>query len=83
MELTIEQLSQVVGGYSYSDADLGRCGPGSGMKFLGDVRTCACAKHDTAVRTALEHGSSRFMAQVKALPLLPAAVGSYVRARLH
>jgi hypothetical protein len=34
------------------------------------------------VRGAIESGSGQFMAQVKALPLLPAAVGSYVKARL-
>ena len=81
MDLTQQDLELVRGGYS--DADFGRCGPGSSWKFLGDVRTCECAAHDAAVRGALQNGSSQVMAQVKALPLLPAAIGSYVRARLH
>jgi hypothetical protein len=37
MDLTLDELASVSGGYS--DADFGRCGPGSHMKFLGDVRT--------------------------------------------
>lgn len=79
MDLTLDELATVTGGYS--DADFGRCGPGSSWKFLGDVRTCECAKHDAAVRGALQNGSSQLGAQLKALPLLPAAVGSYFRKR--
>ena len=37
MDLTTDELARVTGGYS--DADFGRCGPGSHWKFLGDVRT--------------------------------------------
>jgi len=80
MDLTSDQLATVCGGYS--DADFGRCGPGSHMKFLGDVRTSECAAHDAAVRGALKNGSSQLGAQFRALPLLPAAVGSYFRKRL-
>jgi hypothetical protein len=80
MDLTLEELAGVRGGYS--DADFGRCGPGSHMRFLGDVRTNECALHDAAVRGALKSGSSQLGAQLRALPLLPAAVGSYVRKRI-
>ena len=64
------------------DNAFGRCGPGTSWRWLGDVYTPECAAHDTAVRGALAQGSSHVMAHVKALPKLPAAVGSYVRARL-
>jgi hypothetical protein len=79
MDLTPEELARVLGGYS--DADLGRCGPGSHLGILGDVRTTECAAHDAAVRGALKSGSSQVGAQLRALPLLPAAVGSYFRKR--
>jgi hypothetical protein len=78
-----EQLDLVAAGIAYSDADLGRCGPGSSWKWLGNIHTSACMQHDLAVRGALQSGSSHVMAQVKALPLLPAAVGSWVSAKLH
>lgn len=63
--------------------DFGRCGPGSSWKWLGNVYTPACAAHDAAVRGRLANGESAFMAHAKSLPLLPAAVGSYVRERLR
>jgi hypothetical protein len=34
------------------------------------------------VRTAEAAGTPHWLAQVKALPLLPAAIGSYIKARL-
>jgi hypothetical protein len=80
-DLTVEELAAVCGGYS--DQDFGRCGPGSSWKFLGDIHTPQCAAHDAAVRGALGKGSSELVAQAKALPLLPAAIGSYIKARLH
>lgn len=61
--------------------DFGRCGPGSSWRWLGDVFTPQCAAHDAAVRGALASGASPVMAHVRALPLLPAAVGSYLTAR--
>jgi hypothetical protein len=79
MDLTPDQLTHVIGGYS--DADFGRCGPGSSWKFLGDIRTPECAAHDAEVRGQLAKGSSQLVAQLHALPKLPAAVSSYVRAR--
>jgi hypothetical protein len=79
MDLTLAELASIRGGYS--DADFGRCGPGSHLKFLGDIRTTECAAHDAVVRGALQNGSSQLGAQLRALPLLPAAVGSYVRKR--
>jgi hypothetical protein len=84
MELTMvscADLAQVSGGNG--DDAFGRCGPGAQWKLLGNVYTPQCAAHDAAVRGSLANGSSHVMAHVKALPLLPAAVGSYVQARLR
>jgi hypothetical protein len=80
MTLDLSQLALVVGGTDA--ASFGRCGPGSGMQFLGDVRTAECATHDAQVRGNLANGDSTAMAHVKALPALPAAVGSWFRERL-
>jgi hypothetical protein len=66
-----------------ASSDFGRCGPGSSWSWLGNVYTPECAAHDAAVRGRLASGSSAFMAHAKSLPLLPAAVGSYVRERLR
>ena len=71
----------MVAGATSSPADFGRCGPGAGWKFLGDVFTPECAAHDAAVRGAQAAGESKIMSHLKALPLLPAAIGSYVQAR--
>jgi hypothetical protein len=81
--VTTEQLASVVGGAttSGSPSDFGRCGPGSGWGFLGNVKTDACAAHDAAVRGAQASGESKVMSHIKALPLLPAAIGSYLDAR--
>jgi hypothetical protein len=76
-ELTYDQLCQVTGG----DDSFGRCGPGSGWSWLGNVRTPECAAHDQAVRDAQANGSSYLGAQLQALPKLPAAVASYFRER--
>lgn len=65
------------------DASFGRCGPGSSWSWLGNVYTPACAAHDAAVRGRLANGESGFMSHAKSLPLLPAAIGSYVRERLR
>jgi hypothetical protein len=51
------------------------------MGFLGDVYTPQCAAHDTAVRNNEASGDNKVMAHLKALPLLPAAIGSYFGAR--
>lgn len=75
------QLEHVVGGADATPANLGRCGPGDGMAWLGDVRTPECLRHDQLVRDNLAQGSSKPMAHVKALPALPAAVGSYLGVR--
>ena len=72
-----EQLEHVVGG---ADA-FGRCGPGEGMSWLGDVRTPECARHDALVDKYVADGSSKTMAHVRAAPALPAAIGSYVGVR--
>ena len=77
-------LTTVIGGAAPSGDDnaFGRCGPGTSWKWLGNVYTPECAAHDKAVRGAEAAGESKFMAHLKALPQLPAAVGSYFRARL-
>jgi hypothetical protein len=76
-----ELLALVSGGADPTPGDLGRCGPASGWKWLGNVRTRECKAHDTAVRNSMANGSSTLMSHVKALPLLPAAVASYFRER--
>lgn len=78
LELTPDQLQHIAGG---DDNAFGRCGPGTRWQWLGNVYTPECRAHDAAVRGALENGSSRVGAHVRALPLLPAAIGSYVRER--
>lgn len=70
-------------GYNPADDALGRAGPGRKWNWLGNYYTPEALAHDQAVRGNLAAGSSRVMAHVKALPLLPAAVGSYFRARFH
>jgi hypothetical protein len=79
------ELERVAGGEGApatgSDASFGRCGPGSSWQWLGNVYTPQCAAHDAAVRGEIAQGTPRVLAHVKALPLLPAAVGSYFRAR--
>ena len=80
--IDLDQLVGVMGGAEATPADFGRCGPGSGMPWLGDVRTRECGAHDAAVRGAKAQGTPSWLAHVQALPLLPAAVGSYVRARI-
>jgi hypothetical protein len=80
--IDLDQLAGVMGGANATPADFGRCGPGSGMPWLGDVRTRECGAHDAAVRNAKAQGTPGWLAHVKALPLLPAAAASYVRARV-
>jgi hypothetical protein len=70
-------------GYNPADDALGRAGPGEKWSWLGNYYTPEALAHDKAVRSSLAAGSSKVMAHVKALPLLPAAVGSYFRARFH
>ena len=91
--LDASELARIAGGAggngaatapgSDGSSDFGRCGPGSSWKWLGNVYTPECAAHDAAVRGRLANGSSNFGAHFKSLPLLPAAVGSYVRERLR
>jgi hypothetical protein len=75
-------LATVLGGAAGDDNAFGRCGPGTSWKWLGDVYTPECRAHDAAVRGSIAGGTSPVMAHVKALPKLPAAIGSYARARL-
>jgi hypothetical protein len=88
VELRHDQLHSILGGEQTSGqpaADgtpaFGRCGPADRWRWLGDVYTPECAAHDTAVRGAIANGSSRVGAHLRALPLLPAAIGSYLRER--
>jgi hypothetical protein len=70
-------------GYNPADDALGRAGPGRSWSWLGNYYTPEALTHDKAVRSNLAAGSSPVMAHVKALPVLPAAIGSYFRARFH
>jgi hypothetical protein len=79
--LEAADLSRVGGGAD--DNAFGRCGPGASWRWLGDVYTPECRAHDASVRGDLASGSSHFMAHARSLPLLPAAIGSYVRERLR
>lgn len=85
--ISLDHLDAVHGGadpgYNPADNGLGRAGPGQSWKFLGNYYTPEALAHDNAVRNNLAGGSSHVMAHVKALPLLPSAVGSYFRARFH
>jgi len=85
--LSDDLLSAVSGGadpgYNSADDALGRAGPGRSWSWLGNYYTPEALAHDKAVRRSLAAGSSPVMAHAKALPLLPAAVGSYFRARFH
>jgi hypothetical protein len=64
-----------------NDNAFGRCGPGTGMSYLGDVYTPQCAAHDASVRASQARGESKVWSHLQALPLLPAAIGSYLEAR--
>jgi hypothetical protein len=79
--LDLAVLETVTGGAA-PPSDFGRCGPGSSWPILGNVFTPECRAHDAAVRDAKAGGDPAWLAHVKALPLLPAAAASYVRARV-
>src|SRR5258706_251319 len=51
-ELPVIELSSVTGGAPAPTGDnaFGRCGPGTSLKFLGNVYTPQCRAHDAAVR---------------------------------
>jgi hypothetical protein len=86
-ELSDELLLGVAGGadpgYEPTNNGLGRVGPGTRMRWLGNYYTPEALAHDRAVRGNLQNGSSHFMAHAKALPLLPRAAASYFRARFR
>ncbi len=85
--LSDEDLAVVAGGgkpgYEPSNNALGRVGPGTSWKWLGNYYTPEALAHDKAVRGGIARGDGRFWSQVEALPKLPAAIGSYFRARFH
>jgi len=70
-------------GYNPADNALGRAGPGRSWSWIGNYYTPEALAHDQAVRGNLGAGSSPVMAHAQALRLLPAAVGSYFRARFR
>jgi hypothetical protein len=83
-----ELLMTVAGGQSSPPYDpnnnaLGRVGPGTGWKWLGNHYTPEAYEHDKAVRDAKAGGASGFQAHMGALPKLPAAIGSWFRAKLN
>jgi hypothetical protein len=86
--LDVRQLAHVRGGADVgqppdpSNPSFGRCGPGTDMKFLGNVYTPECTAHDQAVHDAQGKGAPYWLANVEALPKLPGAVYSYFRARI-
>ena len=84
IELDLHQLATVIGGTGAVGGDnaLGRCGPGTRWSFLGNIYTPECKAHDVAVRTAEASGTPKWLSHLEALPLLPAAVGSWVKAKL-
>lgn len=83
--VTDVMLTAVVGGqnpaYDPNNNALGRVGPGTSWKWLGNHYTPEAYAHDRAVRDAKAGGSSAFMAHAGALPKLPAAIGSWFRAK--
>lgn len=91
VELHPDQLRSISGGEAAAPSGqaapadngpaFGRCGPADRWRWLGDVYTPECRAHDAAVRGAISNGSSRVGAHVRALPLLPSAIGSYLRER--
>ncbi len=85
--LADELLAAVTGGakpaYNPADNALGRVGPGTRWTWLGNYYTPEALAHDQAMRAGLAQGDGTFSAWVHALPELPAAVGSYFRARFR
>jgi hypothetical protein len=82
-----EMLASVAGGqnnpgYDPNNNALGRVGPGTGWSWLGNHYTPEALAHDRAVRDAKANGASGFQAHMGALPKLPAAIGSWFRAKL-
>ena len=86
--LTADMLANVAGGaddpgYQPDNDGLGRAGPGLSWPWLGYHYTPEALAHDKAVRGNLAAGDGQFMAHVKALPKLPAAVWSWGRSIVH
>ena len=86
-QISFEDLDAVIGGanpgYSPADNALGRVGPGTKWKWLGNYYTPEALAHDQAMRAGIAKGESTTSAWLHALPEFPAAVGSYFRARFH
>jgi len=87
-QISDELLASVAGGqdnpgYDPSNNALGRVGPGTGWSWLGNYYTPEALAHDHAVRDAKAAGASSFSAHMGALPKLPAAIGSWFRAKFN
>ena len=81
-----ELLHSIFGGqgtppYNPQDNGLGRAGPGTNWQWLGNYYTPEAYAHDKAVRDAKANGASEVAAHLGALPKLPAAIGSWFRAK--
>jgi hypothetical protein len=85
--IATDLLAIVVGGadpgYDPANNALGRVGPGRRWKWLGNYYTPEALAHDQAVRGRIASGESPVRAHLESLPKLPAAIGSYFRARFH
>lgn len=83
-----ELLRRVCGGagdppaYNFADGT-GRVGPGMKWKWLGNHYTPEAYRHDMDVRRGLQQGMTPTQAHLNALPTLPAAAGSWFRAKLR
>lgn len=90
MSTTIENalLLHVFGGqsgtppYNFTDGT-GRVGPGLHWQFLGNHYTPEAYRHDMDVRRGLQQGMSPLDAHLHALPTLPAAAASLLRAKFR
>ena len=69
--IDLTDLARVTGGEATED-NLGRCGPGDDLAFLGDVRTPECLAHDLAVLGGDPNGQPSFCSHVASLALLRA-----------
>src|SRR5437763_13243397 len=85
--LTDDVLAAVAGGadpgYEPNNHALGRVGPGTHWKWLGNYYTPEALAHDKALNGYRAAGEGRVKAWFHALPQFPAAVASYFRARFN
>lgn len=83
-EVTLLELMRVAGGADPDpDKSFGRIGPGNKWQWLGNYFSPEARQHDGDVRRGLAQGYSPIVAHLRALPTLPAAALSYLRARFN